>query len=159
MNQRLLNQAKAAKEFFDRSTRCLEEQHSGHAPADGMFTVAQQVAHVGQTIDWFIDGVTTPEGFDMDFAAHDRHTRAVTSLTDARAIYETAFQRLFDFIESSSEDYLNETMTGPVLNGAPRQAMVDGVVEHTAHHRGALSVYSRTLGLTPLMPYMEPQSA
>jgi uncharacterized damage-inducible protein DinB len=27
------------------------------------------------------------------------------------------------------------------------------MVEHTAHHRGALTVYSRLLGKVPLMPY------
>jgi len=28
------------------------------------------------------------------------------------------------------------------------------MVEHTAHHRGALTVYSRVLGKVPAMPYM-----
>jgi len=38
------------KQFFDRSTRCLEEADSSFAPKPEMFTVAAQVAHVAQTV-------------------------------------------------------------------------------------------------------------
>jgi uncharacterized damage-inducible protein DinB len=40
-----------------------------------------------------------------------------------------------------------------VMAGQPIGNIVWGMVEHTAHHRGALSVYSRLLGKTPPMPY------
>ncbi len=42
---------------------------------------------------------------------------------------------------------------GPVMGGAPRMAIISAIEEHTAHHRGALSVYSRLLGLGPPVPY------
>ena len=58
------------------------------------------------------------------------------------------------------EAYLDEAMTaGPLFIGSPRSMIVPSIVEHTSHHRGALTVYSRTLGLVPVMPYMEPQPA
>ena len=44
---------KSMKEYFDRSTRVLEEADSGFAPKKEMFTAAQQVAHVAHTIEWF----------------------------------------------------------------------------------------------------------
>lgn len=158
--QQMLNDVKFAKDCFDRSTRVLHEEHSGHMPAPGMYTVAAQVAHVALTIDWFIDGATKPTGFNMDFEEHDRQARAVKSLAAARKMADKAFTRLIDFVESNSQAYLDARMPdGPIMPGEPRHAIVLGCIEHTAHHRGALTVYSRTLGLVPIMPYMEPQPA
>jgi uncharacterized damage-inducible protein DinB len=158
--ERMLNDVKYAKECFDRSTRVLKEEHSGHAPAADMYTVAAQVAHVALSIDWFIDGATKASGFSMDFEEHDRQARAVTSLAAARRMSDKAFARLIDFIASNTQAYHDAAMPdGPIMPREPRHAIVLGCIEHTAHHRGALTVYSRTLGLVPVMPYMEPQPA
>jgi len=158
--ERMLNDVKYAKECFDRSTRVLKEEHSGHQPAPDMYTAAAQVAHVALSIDWFIDGATKPTGFNMEFEEHDRQARAVKSLAAARRMSDKAFARLTDFIQSNTQAYLDAPMPeGPIMPGEPRSAIVLGCIEHTAHHRGALTVYSRTLGLTPIMPYMEPQPA
>lgn len=158
--ERLQNEVKFTKEHFDRSTRVLKEEHSGHMPAPDMYTVAGQVAHVALTIDWFIDGATKPSGFNMDFAEHDRQARATKSLAAARKQLDKAFARLTDFIQSNTQEYLDAPMTaGPLMMGESRYTIVMGIVEHTSHHRGALTVYSRTLGLVPVMPYMEPQPA
>ena len=155
----LLNEIAATKDHFDRSTRVLKEEHSGHAPAPGMYSVAAQVTHVALTINWFIDGATTSKGFDMNFAEHDRQAKAVTSLAAARKQLDAAFERLRKFVESNTDAYLDEALTDPLFNGMRRYRIVPSIVEHTSHHRGALTVYSRTLGLVPIMPYMEPQPA
>src|SRR4029434_6082692 len=60
------NQLLASQDFFVRSTRVLDEADSGFRPQEGMMTVAQQVAHTAQTLDWFIEGASRPEGFDLD---------------------------------------------------------------------------------------------
>ena len=39
------------------------------------------------------------------------------------------------------------------MKGAPRAAVVGPIVDHTAHHRGALTVYARLLGKVAPMPY------
>jgi hypothetical protein len=57
----------ASKDFFERSTRVLEEADSGFRPQKDMMTVAQQVAHTAQTLDWFIQGASRSQGFDLDF--------------------------------------------------------------------------------------------
>jgi uncharacterized damage-inducible protein DinB len=41
------------------------------------------------------------------------------------------------------------------MGGEPISSIVGAISDHTAHHRGALTVYSRLLGKTPLMPYVE----
>lgn len=157
---RLLQDVKEARDHFERSTRVLKEEHSNHMPAPGMFTVANQVTHVAFSIDWFVDGIATPAGFNMDFEEHDRQARATNSLAAARKKLDKAFARVIELIETKPQSWWDGLIPeGPIMPGAPRSTALIGVIEHTAHHRGALTVYSRTLGLVPIMPYMEPQPA
>ncbi len=37
----------------------------------------------------------------------------------------------------------------------PRFAIFSAITDHTAHHRGALTVYARLKGIVPPMPYMD----
>ena len=76
------------KEFFDRSTSCLEEEDSGFAPVEGMMTAAQHVAHVAHTVDWFFEGAFRPGGFGMDFEKYAAEIARVTSLAEARSAFE-----------------------------------------------------------------------
>jgi uncharacterized damage-inducible protein DinB len=148
------NQLLASKEFFERSTRVLEEQDSEFRPREGTMTVAHHIAHVAQTLDWFIQGASRPEGFDLDFEKHVKALECVTSLAAARQALEAAFENAIRFIRSQSPDDLAAPLpAGPVMGGQPISDIVWAMVEHTAHHRGALTVYSRLLGKVPPMPY------
>jgi uncharacterized damage-inducible protein DinB len=148
------NQLLSSKDFFERSTRVLDEADSGFRPREGMMTVAQQVAHTAQTLDWFIEGASRPEGFDLDFASHAEALKAVTSLAAARQSLDAAYARAIHFLRSQSPDDLARPLPpGPVMGGQPVSDIVWAMVEHTAHHRGALTVYSRQLGKVPPMPY------
>jgi uncharacterized damage-inducible protein DinB len=144
----------ASKDFFDRSTRVLEEADSGFRPQDGMMTVAQQVVHVAHTFDWFVDGVERPEGFDLDFAKMATELEAVTSLTAARQMLDAGYAKAIAWVRSKSAEELAAPLpAGPVMGGQPVSDVVWAMIEHTAHHRGALTVYSRMLGKVPPMPY------
>lgn len=144
------------KQFFDRSTRCLEEADSSFAPKPEMFTVAAQVAHVAQTVDWFVEGAFRPQGFAMNFEELDRAARKVSSLTEARAWLDRSVANAVATIRSKSAEVLAEPLPeGPVMGGMPRYEIVDAMADHTAHHRGALTVYARMRGRTPAMPYMD----
>ncbi len=148
------NQILASKDFFDRSTRVLDEADSGFRPHPEMMTAAQQVAHTAQTLDWFIQGISRPEGFDLDFEAQGKSLAAVTSLAAARQALEAAFGNALQFIRSRSPEDLSKPLPpGPIMGGQPTSDIVWAMVEHTAHHRGALTVYSRLLGKVPPMPY------
>jgi uncharacterized damage-inducible protein DinB len=148
------NQLLASKEFFDRSTRVLDEADSGFRPKDEMMTVAHQVAHAAQTVDWFIEGASRPQGFDLDFAKHAKAIAQVTSLSAARQMLDAAFANAIEFISSRGAEGLEQPLPpGPVMGGQPIGDIVWSIVEHTAHHRGALTVYSRLLGKVPIMPY------
>jgi uncharacterized damage-inducible protein DinB len=144
----------ASKDFFNRSTRVLDESDSGFRPREGMMTVAQQVAHAAQTLDWFIEGATSVNGFDLDFEKHAKAVESVTSLTAAREWMEKAYGNAVQFLRSRSPEELAKPLPpGPVLGGLPVSDIVWAMVEHTAHHRGALTVYTRELGKIPPMPY------
>lgn len=143
------------KAFFDRTLSVLDESDSAFAPTPGMFSTAQQVAHVAQTYEWFLDGAFRPEGFETDFAGMEQKVRSVTSLAQAKAWLERAAARVQQALqERPAADWLKPIAQNTIMGGAPRLAIVDGLADHTAHHRGALSVYARLRGKTPLMPYM-----
>ncbi len=146
----------AMKEFFNRSTKVLEESDSGFAPKEGLFTVAQQVAHCAQTVDWFVEGAFAADGFSMDFEGLDKEVRAVSSLSAARAWMDRACTAAHAAVEANSEDaWFVHLPPGPIMGGMPRFAILGALTDHTAHHRGALTVYSRLIGKVPAMPYMD----
>lgn len=148
------NQLLASKDFFERSTRVLEEADSQFRPREDMMTAAQQVAHAAQTLDWFIEGVSRPEGFDLDFEKHAKGVASVTSLAAARQMLEKAYANAVQFLRSRGPEELARPLPpGPIMGGQPISDIVWAMVEHTAHHRGALTVYSRLLGKVPPMPY------
>jgi uncharacterized damage-inducible protein DinB len=156
IKQGLYGQVASMKEFFDRSTRVLQESDSGFTPREGMFTAAQQVAHAAQTIEWFMNGAFQASGFDLDFEGLDKAVRAVTSLTTARLWWEQACATAKATIDThSDEEWMAPLAPGPIMGGLPKFTIFGALTDHSAHHRGALTVYSRLLGKVPPMPYME----
>ena len=157
MKDRLLAELNATIEYFDRSTRSLTEEDSGFSPAEGVFTTAQQVAHAANTIDWFVQGAFEPTGFDINFAAHDAKVCEVTSLADARAWLARSVEGARQAIAANSDEAWGQPLpAGPVMGGLPRIAIFGAITDHTAHHRGALTVYARLRGKVPPMLYMDP---
>ena len=151
----LISQLNSSREFFNRSTNVLEESDSNFRPTPAMMTVAHQVTHTAQTIVWFIDGATSPNGFDLDFEKASKEMQAITSLTAARQMLEGAYAKAIAYLRSLSSDDLSKPLPpGPVMGGDPTASIFWGIIEHTAHHRGALTVYSRLLNKVPAMPYM-----
>lgn len=151
----IIQELVSTKDFFDRSTRCLTEQDSEFSPVEGTWTVAQQVAHAAQTVDWFIEGAFRPEGFDTDWDRMLAEVGRVRSLTEARAWLDSAFARATEFLGARTPEELAQPLPPGIMEGAPRFSIVSAISDHTAHHRGALTVYSRLLGKVPAMPYME----
>ena len=153
----IIHEILSSKEFFARSTRTLEESDSKFSPQPSMMTVAQQVAHVAHTIDWFLDGAFGTQGFDLDFEAMAKENKNAGSLTAARTEFERAYAELLESVKNMSDSEWEEPLAeGPIMGGEPRQNIIPAIIEHTAHHRGALSVYTRLLGRIPPMPYADP---
>jgi uncharacterized damage-inducible protein DinB len=144
-----------AQEFFLRTISALSEADASYAPTPEQYSVAQQVAHVAHTIDWFMAG-GFGDGFDLDFAAHDAEIRQVTSLTAALDWLDRAVANASAILANqSAEEMMRPLPDGPILGKEPRAAVVGAICEHTAHHRGALAVYTRLLGRKPPIPYSD----
>lgn len=153
--QELVGELNATEQFFNRSTDVLTEEDSQFKPAEGTWTIAHQVAHVAQTVDWFVEGCSRAEGFDMDFEKHGKAISSVQSLEAARKWVAEAFEAARKFYGSKTDEELSRKLPdGPVMGGAPISHCVSAITDHSAHHRGALTVYSRLLGKIPSMPYM-----
>ena len=151
MKDTLLAQLNNAYTCFQRSTGSLAEEDSSFTPVEGTFTVA---GHVGQTINWFIQGAFRPDGFAMDFPANEQKIRAVTSLAEAKDWIRRAIENARQAIENKSqEEWAPPVPPGPVMGGLPGSSIFGGITDHTAQHRGALTVYARALGKTPPNPY------
>jgi uncharacterized damage-inducible protein DinB len=155
LKEGLLGDLNSSREFFLRATDCLTEEDSKYTPSRDMYTVSQMVAHVAQSIDWFIDGaLISKSGFSMDFDEHIGLAKAVSSLNEARKWLDQAYTAAIDMVNSKSdEELLSPLPDGPIMGGLPKSAVIGAISEHTAHHRGSLSVYSRLIGKTPKMPY------
>jgi uncharacterized damage-inducible protein DinB len=156
LTQKAIAELNAVHDYFKRSTRNLREEDSTFAPAAGMMTAAQQVAHSAHTIGWFIEGAFRPEGFDMNFEGHAKIVNACTSLAAAKTWFDREIDAATKLIAAKSDADLSAPLPpGPIMGGLPRMAIFGAITDHTAHHRGALTVYARLKGIVPPMPYMD----
>jgi uncharacterized damage-inducible protein DinB len=157
MNKQLLiHEVRSSKEFLQRVLQAFTEEDSAALPYDGMFTLSQQVAHIAQTVEWLVEGATNPAGFDMDFENLVVETMKTTSLLKAGEWLDRAYAMAESCLEDATEDDLAIKLPeGIVMGGLPRASAFIAIIDHTAHHRGAISVYARALGRQAPMPYMD----
>jgi len=147
------------RNYFNTSISVLTEEDSNFKPKDEMLTVAQHVAHVRQTIDWFTDGAFSKKLFDMNFEGLMAEVMQANSLEEESEKFNKTMDRALKVWGSKSDKELQSLLPdNPIMGCAPRKACVNAIVEHTAHHRGSLAVYTRLLGKTPKMPYMTEES-
>jgi uncharacterized damage-inducible protein DinB len=154
----ICNEIQKVRIFFNNTIRVLDENDSGFKPQDEMYTVAQQIAHVAHTIDWFNDSAFSEEGptwNDDVMKEHETKMMGYTSLTEAKKWLEESFDRAIENFGSRSDEELTSLTPETSLMGAnPRFLNAFGIQDHTAHHRGSLGVYVRLIGKTPPIPYM-----
>ncbi len=152
----LIQELHESREYFDRSTKPLLEENSSFAPTPEMYTVAQRVAHVARSMESMLEGAFSPDGFDMEMENYEKEIRKVSSLEVARRELEGAYAKADEMLKSKSESEWDEELPeGPMFGGQPRWKVIPAIIEHNAHHRGALTVYTRLIGKKPPMPYME----
>ena len=150
----LIKELESSYGFFKNTIECLSEEDSDFAPKEDMFTVSQQVAHVAQTVDWFIDGAFVSSGFDMNFEKHVKEMKKTKSLEEAKDIFDKAVKNAKNVLGNLNDEELNTPLPeGQIMGGVPKYAVIGALSDHTAHHRGALAVYARLIGKEPKMPY------
>jgi uncharacterized damage-inducible protein DinB len=150
-----LHEIDSTLRFFEKTVSNLKEEDSTFAPTPEMMTTAQHVAHTGSTVDWFREGAFDGE-WNMDFEGEAKKIATYTSLQSALELLREAFARLRERTEASSEEELGATLPdNPILGAQPRYQVFEALIDHTAHHRGTLAVYTRLRGRVPPMPYMD----
>ncbi len=153
VSEGLVKQLESTKKFFNTTLSVFESDNAGFAPYPELYTVAGHVAHVADSTEWFIEGAFGG-GWDLEFDASIAKAKAVTSLDEANEWLDRSFANAIAIVGAASDQTLFESIPDTrIMEGAPRMAVVSGIVDHTAHHRGSLAVYARLIGKEPPMPY------
>lgn len=153
MKEGLVEQLKTQETFFLNTISCLTEEDSGYKPNEEMYTVAQHVGHAAETVSWFFEGAFGDKGFDMSFDGYEERMKKYTSLNACVKDLKDAVEKGIELINKVPDGELMVPITAEIMKGAPKAAVVGAIVDHTAHHRGALAVYARLIGKKPQMPY------
>ncbi len=153
VSEGLVKELESTRKFFKTTLSVFVPADEGFAPNPELYSVAGHVAHVADSIDWFIEGAFG-DGWDLEIDASIAKAKAVTSLEAAIEWMERAFANAISVVGGASDQVLFESIPDKkIMEGAPRLAVVSGIVDHTAHHRGSLAVYARLIGKEPPMPY------
>jgi uncharacterized damage-inducible protein DinB len=155
LHEGLIKELQVTEEFFLRTIEPLTDADAEYRPHGDAFTVMAMLHHVAHSVIWFVDGAfRRSDGFAMNFDEMDATSREQHDFSAAKQAVSDAFADARAVIGDQTEEELYAPLPeGPIMGGAPRLAIVSGIVDHTAHHRGALSVYIRLLGKVPPMPY------
>ncbi|MDE2876314.1 MAG: DinB family protein [Gemmatimonadota bacterium] len=149
----LVTQLETSHKYIRSTISIFEEEDAGFAPQPDLYTVAGHIAHAADSVEWFVEGAFG-KGWNMDFEGLIAAARAVETLEEAVAWLDRAFETaIAAFRKASDEDLGAKIPDERIMGGAPRSAIVGPIVDHTAHHRGALTVYARLLGKVPKMIY------
>ncbi len=149
----LVAQLETSHKYIKSTISTFDEGDAGFAPQPELYTVAGHIAHAADSVEWFVEGAFG-EGWNMDFDGLIAAARAVETLEEAVAWLDRAFGTAISTLKAASDEDLAAPMPDErIMAGAPRSAIVGPIVDHTAHHRGALTVYARLLGKTPKMMY------
>lgn len=148
-------QLRQEQHFFNNIANGFAPEHGGFRPRPEMMCVAEQIAHVASTVDWFREAAFG-SGFRMDFENLAKAYLGRESLEEARAALARAYDEFAALLSAQSEAALGALLPdNPILGRVPRFAVLAANADHTAHHRGALAVYQRLLGFAPKMVYAE----
>ena len=146
-------QLKTSHKYMKSTISIFDEDDAGFAPQPELYTVAGHVAHAADSVEWFVEGAFG-EGWNLDFEGLIAAARAVETLEEAIAWLDRAFEKAIATFEAASDEELAGTIPDErIMKGAPRSAIVGPIMDHTAHHRGALTVYARLVGKVAPMPY------
>jgi uncharacterized damage-inducible protein DinB len=122
-------------------------------PVEGMMTAAQLIRHIARAIKWFREG-GFGDGFDMDFEKWAADDSKPVSLADAKDELNRTYDDFIEFLKGKDMgDLMQPMVTNEIFGDSPRIAVLHANQDHTAHHRGALTVYLRLLGKTPTLVY------
>jgi uncharacterized damage-inducible protein DinB len=144
---------KRERNFLMNILKDFKPEHSDYKPQKEMKTVGQQIRHIELTIKFHYYSTFGP-GFDMSFQEYLAEMKKPISLEKALQGLHRMYDEAIAMLEkTTAEELLADLPNNPMLGTGACYTVIYKNSEHTAHHRGALSVYLRMLGITPAMVY------
>ncbi|MFC1477020.1 DinB family protein [candidate division KSB1 bacterium] len=141
------------RKFLQNIIKDFKPEHGDFRPVEGMMTTAQQINHIALTVKWFKEGAFG-KGFDLDFEQLENEVRKPIGFEAALEKLNKTYDEWISLLESKTAEEMAAPMNdNPIMGPLPRISVITANAEHTAHHRGVLSVYLRLLGITPVMVY------
>jgi uncharacterized damage-inducible protein DinB len=135
----------------------IPESSYDFVPATGARSVSELFRHIAFGSAFYEDihrvrAITTLKGYD--FGAMSGATvlkeREPRDKAATIALLESEGERVAAWLESLSDDFLNETFTDPTgQNAKTRLESLMSIKEHEMHHRGQLMLIQRMVGVVP----------
>ncbi|MFC1513669.1 DinB family protein [candidate division KSB1 bacterium] len=148
-----LNIIKKERKLLDNVLNDFKPEHGEFKPTEEMMSAAHQIKHIALTTGWFMKGAFG-SGFEMNFEEYLEEMKKPVTLEEALGILNNTYDETAANIEKMTEDEISSPLPeNPILGQAPRFSVLYANSDHTAHHRGVLTVYLRLLGITPKMIY------
>lgn len=173
------------QEFFHRVMTTFDEEDSNFRPTEGTMSVANQVLHAAVANEYFLSGIFGPydgyaplckgtKGFiDMGWVglADEKELGVVlnkdewpiaaaagTSIKKALALFDQVIDdaaAMFETVtpEALAAEKLPQNPVIPIDYTYPE--MFELMIDHMAHHRGALVTYAHLIGKDCKIPYFE----
>ncbi len=169
------------REFFHRTLECFRDEDAGFRVAPGTMTAAGQVLHAAAAIEFFLSGTfgmfegwspmsQRQRGFvDMSWTqgtnSGPEEKSTAPEMEEAGRSLKKAMEFFDRSMDSASAMFGARTLEELVQVPLPANPIFppwftaahvfEIMIDHTAHHRGALAQYARGLGLEPKIPYFE----
>jgi hypothetical protein len=171
--------------FFHRTVACFREEHATFRPRENMLSVAGQILHSAVGLEVMLGTYlqslprfagrrwVSPRGEAEGWAGSDKglddlgwtnasdgepvkDEAVATSLEKSLAVLDATFELFIQLFSEIPEAELNAPLVSKLYPpGANGWFVIEGAMDHTAHHRGALAQYARLLGLSPKLPYFD----
>jgi uncharacterized damage-inducible protein DinB len=135
----------------------IPESSYDFVPAPGARSVSELLRHIAFASTFYEDihrvkPITTLKGYDFGAissaaTAKEREPRDKAAIV---AFLESDGERVAVWLESLSDDFLNQTYTDPMgQNPKTRLENLMSIKEHEMHHRGQLMLMQRMVGVVP----------
>ncbi|MCY1021602.1 DinB family protein [Pyxidicoccus sp. MSG2] len=169
------------REFFHRTLECFRDEDASSRVTPAAMTAAGQVLHAAAAIEFFLSGLfgvfegwspmsqRQPGFVDMSWTEganiglEERNTspevqEAGRSLKKAAELFDRSMDSASALFGARTMEELVQVPLPPTPIFPPwftAAHVFEIMIDHTAHHRGALAQYARGLGLEPKIPYFD----
>jgi uncharacterized damage-inducible protein DinB len=145
---------KTERHYLQNILKDFRPEHGHFKPTEEMRTVGQQIKHITLTTKFYYETVFG-SGFTMSFQEYKEEMKKLIGLEDAIKDLDEIHNKAVSLVEDKTEEEMKAPLpsNNPMLGEGTLENVIIRNIDHTAHHRGALTVYLRLLGIKPEIIY------